>query len=108
MFITLILDRGFLSNINLDLKTGRQKMLCCLFVTACVGLISGSLTSCDEVRKVFQLRQIGPVKSLPERPREGRPTVVVYIINGSEYLHVSSPFLYQGYQSNSIIQDWGC
>uniref|UniRef100_A0A8K9XX14 Glypican 5a n=1 Tax=Oncorhynchus mykiss TaxID=8022 RepID=A0A8K9XX14_ONCMY len=46
-------------------------MLCCLFVAACVGLISGSLTSCDEVRKVFQLRQIGPVKSLPERPREG-------------------------------------
>ncbi|XP_031673188.1 glypican-5-like [Oncorhynchus kisutch] len=50
---------------------GLQKMLCCLFVAACVGLISGSLTSCDEVRKVFQLRQIGPVKSLPERPREG-------------------------------------
>ncbi|XP_064817966.1 glypican-5-like [Oncorhynchus masou masou] len=49
---------------------GLQKMLC-LFVAACVGLISGSLTSCDEVRKVFQLRQIGPVKSLPERPREG-------------------------------------
>uniref|UniRef100_A0A8C7KJ09 Glypican 5a n=1 Tax=Oncorhynchus kisutch TaxID=8019 RepID=A0A8C7KJ09_ONCKI len=53
------------------LKMGLQKMLCCLFVAACVGLISGSLTSCDEVRKVFQLRQIGPVKSLPERPREG-------------------------------------
>ncbi|KAM9396104.1 glypican-5a [Salvelinus alpinus] len=50
---------------------GTQKMLCCLFVAACVGLSSGSLTSCDEVRKVFQLRQIGPVKSLPERPREG-------------------------------------
>uniref|UniRef100_A0AAZ3Q6D2 Glypican 5a n=1 Tax=Oncorhynchus tshawytscha TaxID=74940 RepID=A0AAZ3Q6D2_ONCTS len=52
---------------------GLQKMLCCLFVAACVGLISpvGSLTSCDEVRKVFQLRQIGPVKSLPKRPREG-------------------------------------
>uniref|UniRef100_A0AAZ3R0V5 Glypican 5a n=1 Tax=Oncorhynchus tshawytscha TaxID=74940 RepID=A0AAZ3R0V5_ONCTS len=55
------------------MKMGLQKMLCCLFVAACVGLISpvGSLTSCDEVRKVFQLRQIGPVKSLPKRPREG-------------------------------------
>lgn len=68
-------------------------MLCCLFVAACVGLSSGSLTSCDEVRKVFQLRQIGPVKSLPERPREGRPTVVLYIINSLVYLHVFTIFI---------------
>lgn len=27
--------------------------------------------NCDEVRKVFQLKQIGPVKSLPETPRTG-------------------------------------
>ncbi|KAK6325909.1 hypothetical protein J4Q44_G00052510 [Coregonus suidteri] len=61
-----------LCNIHLDQKIRTQKMFCCLFVVAaCVGLTSGSLTSCDEVRKVFQLRQIGPVKSLPERPREG-------------------------------------
>lgn len=31
----------------------------------------GSLTNCDEARKVFQLKQIGPVKYLPETPRTG-------------------------------------
>ncbi|XP_045567200.1 glypican-5 [Salmo salar] len=50
---------------------GLQHLICCLLVAACVGLSSASPTSCDEVRKVFHLRQIGPVKSLPERPREG-------------------------------------
>uniref|UniRef100_A0A8C2EJ05 Glypican 5a n=1 Tax=Cyprinus carpio TaxID=7962 RepID=A0A8C2EJ05_CYPCA len=31
----------------------------------------GTLTNCNEVRKVFQLKEIGPVKSVPETPRTG-------------------------------------
>ncbi|XP_029599073.1 glypican-5-like [Salmo trutta] len=50
---------------------GLKQTICCLLVAACVGLSSASPASCDEVRKVFHLRQIGPVNSLPERPREG-------------------------------------
>ncbi|XP_052447952.1 glypican-5-like [Carassius gibelio] len=30
----------------------------------------GTLTNCDEVRKVFQMKEIGPVKSIPETPRK--------------------------------------
>ncbi|XP_010885131.2 glypican-5a isoform X2 [Esox lucius] len=48
-----------------------QKMMICCFFAASVGFSSESISNCDEVRKVFQLRQIGPVKSLPERPQEG-------------------------------------
>ncbi|KAL1021686.1 hypothetical protein UPYG_G00016540 [Umbra pygmaea] len=48
-----------------------RNILCCLIFAACVFLSSESLTNCDEVRKVFQLRQIGPVNSLPERPKKG-------------------------------------
>lgn len=38
-----------------------------LFIDSC----RGTLMNCDEVRKVFQLKQIGPVKSVPEAPRAG-------------------------------------
>ncbi|KAJ8003361.1 hypothetical protein DPEC_G00147540 [Dallia pectoralis] len=48
-----------------------QNFIWCFLTFAAVGLSSESLTNCDEVRKVFQLRQIGPVRYLPERPREG-------------------------------------
>uniref|UniRef100_A0A667WS53 Glypican 5a n=1 Tax=Myripristis murdjan TaxID=586833 RepID=A0A667WS53_9TELE len=43
-----------------------------VFLLACfTGLTCGSLNSCDEVRKVFQLRQIGPSKLLPSSPKPG-------------------------------------
>lgn len=44
----------------------------CVFLLACCcasGL--GSANKCDEVRKVFQLRQIGPSHLLPSNPRPG-------------------------------------
>ncbi|XP_055363425.1 glypican-5a isoform X2 [Betta splendens] len=44
----------------------------CIFLLACCrGLGLGSPNRCDEVRKVFQLRQIGPHQSLPLSPRPG-------------------------------------
>ncbi|KAG5262151.1 hypothetical protein AALO_G00292770 [Alosa alosa] len=45
-------------------------LFCMMFATlTCLNL--GSPPNCDEVRKVFQQRQIGPVKSLPDKPRTG-------------------------------------
>ncbi|XP_056268586.1 glypican-5a isoform X2 [Pseudoliparis swirei] len=41
------------------------------FLACCSGLCSGSPNRCDEVRKVFQLRQIGPNQLLPLSPRPG-------------------------------------
>ncbi|XP_056114639.1 glypican-5a [Rhinichthys klamathensis goyatoka] len=41
------------------------------FLAVFIGPCRGTLMNCDEVRKVFQLKQIGPVKSLPETPRTG-------------------------------------
>ncbi|XP_069029466.1 glypican-5a [Embiotoca jacksoni] len=44
----------------------------CLFLLACCcGSGLGSPNKCDEVRKVFQLRQIGPNQLLPLSPRPG-------------------------------------
>nr|XP_020466358.1 glypican-5-like [Monopterus albus] len=44
----------------------------CIFLLACCcGLGFGSPNRCDEVRKVFQLRQIGPNQLLPSSPRPG-------------------------------------
>lgn len=40
-------------------------------LACCFGLIFGSSNRCDEVRKVFQLRQIGPNQLLPLSPRPG-------------------------------------
>uniref|UniRef100_A0A8C9UZD5 Glypican 5a n=1 Tax=Scleropages formosus TaxID=113540 RepID=A0A8C9UZD5_SCLFO len=37
----------------------------------CVARSLAGVSDCDEVRKVFQERQIGTVKSVPERPRKG-------------------------------------
>ncbi|XP_051234997.1 glypican-5a [Dicentrarchus labrax] len=41
------------------------------FLACCSGLGFGSPNRCDEVRKVFQLRQIGPNQLLPLSPRPG-------------------------------------
>ncbi|KAM8894361.1 glypican-5a [Spinachia spinachia] len=44
----------------------------CVFLLAlCSGFCFGSPNRCDEVRKVFQLRQIGPTQLLPLNPRTG-------------------------------------
>ncbi|KAM3877066.1 glypican-5a [Diretmus argenteus] len=48
-----------------------QWMNCIFFLSCCAGLSCGSPDSCDEVRKVFQLRQIGPIKLLPFTPKPG-------------------------------------
>lgn len=40
-------------------------------LVCCSGLGFGSSNRCDEVRKVFQLRQIGPNQLLPASPRPG-------------------------------------
>ncbi|KAM4631061.1 glypican-5a [Polymixia lowei] len=50
---------------------GVRRMNCILFLVCCTGFSFGSPTNCDEVRKVFQLRQIGPIKLLPLSPRPG-------------------------------------
>lgn len=41
------------------------------FLACCSGFGFGSANRCDEVRKVFQLRQIGPNQLLPLGPRTG-------------------------------------
>lgn len=51
-------------------------LLFCVFATVTY-LTRGSPPNCDEVRKVFQQRQIGPVKSLPERPRTGMNDIAI-------------------------------
>ncbi|MBN3295392.1 GPC5 protein, partial [Amia calva] len=48
-----------------------KRLFLWLLWAAVLGLSAEGPASCDEVRKVFQLRQIGPVKSLPETPRPG-------------------------------------
>ncbi|XP_036397168.1 glypican-5a isoform X1 [Megalops cyprinoides] len=50
---------------------GTQGLFCYVVFVAYTGFSLENPTSCDEVRKVFQMRQIGPVKSLPESPRKG-------------------------------------
>lgn len=44
------------------------------FLAVFIGPCQGTLMNCNEVRKVFQLKQIGPVKSLtlPETPITGK------------------------------------
>ncbi|KAK7913269.1 hypothetical protein WMY93_013480 [Mugilogobius chulae] len=43
----------------------------CFFILACFcGSLLGNPNKCDEVRKVFQLRQIGPSQLLPLSPRQ--------------------------------------
>ncbi|XP_029986811.1 glypican-5 [Sphaeramia orbicularis] len=44
---------------------------CVFFLACCFGLGLGSPNRCDEVRKVFQLRQIGPNQLPPLSPRPG-------------------------------------
>lgn len=41
----------------------------------------GTLINCNEVRKVFQLKEIGPVKSIPETPRTGKIMAVMSCIS---------------------------
>ncbi|XP_056464587.1 glypican-5-like [Gadus chalcogrammus] len=45
------------------------KINCVLVLACCAALTFGDPTTCDEVRKVFQLKQIGPVKLVPSSPR---------------------------------------
>nr|XP_046246189.1 glypican-5a isoform X2 [Scatophagus argus] len=44
---------------------------CIFFLACCSGLGFESPNKCDEVRKLFQLRQIGPNQLLPLNPRPG-------------------------------------
>ncbi|GLD47346.1 glypican-5-like protein [Lates japonicus] len=44
---------------------------CIFLLVCCCGSGFGSPNKCDEVRKVFQLRQIGPNQLLPVSPRPG-------------------------------------
>ncbi|XP_018539347.1 glypican-5a [Lates calcarifer] len=44
---------------------------CIFLLVCCCGSGFGSPNKCDEVRKVFQLRQIGPSQLLPVSPRPG-------------------------------------
>ncbi|CAL8246936.1 unnamed protein product [Lota lota] len=45
------------------------KINCVLVLACCSALTFGDPTTCDEVRKVFQLKQIGPLKLVPSSPR---------------------------------------
>ncbi|KAK6485744.1 glypican-5-like [Huso huso] len=47
------------------------RLLLSVVFAVIIGFSVESAPNCDEVRKVFQLRQIGPVKSLTEIPRAG-------------------------------------
>ncbi|KAJ8252926.1 hypothetical protein GJAV_G00207110 [Gymnothorax javanicus] len=47
------------------------RVLFCTLFAVYTGLSLGNPTTCDEVLKVFQLRQIGPAHSLLESPRTG-------------------------------------
>uniref|UniRef100_A0A8D3E674 Glypican-5-like n=1 Tax=Scophthalmus maximus TaxID=52904 RepID=A0A8D3E674_SCOMX len=46
-------------------------VVCTLLLACCCGSGAASPDRCDEVRKVFQLRQIGPNQLLPLSPRAG-------------------------------------
>lgn len=49
----------------------------CLLLLALVGSIrSEGVQSCEEVRKLFQGRLVGPVKGLPDSPRAGKARTV--------------------------------
>ncbi|XP_051558145.1 glypican-5a isoform X1 [Myxocyprinus asiaticus] len=50
---------------------GMRGVLVYAFLAAFIDPSWGSLANCDEVRKVFQQKQIGPLNSLPETPRTG-------------------------------------
>ena len=59
-----------------SLKMGAHSLIFCMFATlTCLSLESPP--NCDEVRKVFQQRQIGPVQSLPDKPRKGMNDFVI-------------------------------
>ncbi|XP_037607489.1 glypican-5a isoform X2 [Sebastes umbrosus] len=53
------------------MKMGVLWLNCVFFLACCCGFGFGSSNKCDEVRKVFQLRQIGPNQLLPLSPRPG-------------------------------------
>lgn len=65
VFFWAVFTRGFI-------KMGDLWVNYVFFLACCSGLCSGSPNRCDEVRKVFQLRQIGPNQLLPLSPRPGR------------------------------------
>ncbi|XP_073698795.1 glypican-5-like [Garra rufa] len=49
----------------------RGVLVYAFFAVFIIDLCRGTLMNCDEVRKVFQLKEIGPVKSIPDTPRTG-------------------------------------
>ncbi|XP_050976659.1 glypican-5a [Labeo rohita] len=53
------------------MEMGMRAVLVYAFFAVFIDLCRGTLMNCDEVRKVFQLKEIGPVKSIPETPRTG-------------------------------------
>nr|XP_014353425.1 PREDICTED: uncharacterized protein LOC102357681 isoform X2 [Latimeria chalumnae] len=64
-------------NFGLDLDKAAMEARRLLLGILCAVFLRFSLESvprCDDVRKVFQLRQIGPIKWLPETPRAGSLT----------------------------------
>ncbi|KAI7811515.1 glypican 5a precursor [Triplophysa rosa] len=60
-------------------------VLICAVLTSFMEVNVGSLTNCDEARKVFQLKQIGPVKYVPETPRT--ETVESLVRQAENYTH---------------------
>ncbi|XP_064166096.1 glypican-5a isoform X2 [Anguilla rostrata] len=50
---------------------GTQGLFCCVVFVVYTGFSLENPTTCDEVRKVFHVRQIGPVNSLLDLPRTG-------------------------------------
>ncbi|XP_056319233.1 glypican-5a isoform X2 [Danio aesculapii] len=50
---------------------GMRGVLFYTFLAVFTDLCRGTLMDCEEVRKVFQLKQIGPAKSIPDTPRTG-------------------------------------
>ncbi|KAH1187147.1 hypothetical protein KIL84_019896, partial [Mauremys mutica] len=49
---------------------GRQSLRWGILLLAALASLKGEkLPNCEDARKVFQLRQIGPAKGLPETPR---------------------------------------
>ncbi|XP_016364771.1 glypican-5-like, partial [Sinocyclocheilus rhinocerous] len=57
---------------------GMRGVLFYAFLAVFIGPCRGTLMNCDEVRKVFQLKEIGPVKSIPETPRTGSDLQVCF------------------------------
>lgn len=56
----------------MDAQTWRVGCLCRLLLALVGSTRSHGVQSCEEVRKLFQWRLVGPVKGLPDSPRAGK------------------------------------